>query len=118
MDNTTTIHKRDNIERNGYCGDLTRDIIARRYLDLMTQFYNHDRRLYLSMDRGDMFHNAIALILQDNKFQKYKSEEEVMKEIKRRINNVIREIMQDARDPNKEDKEYADDLQADEAKEQ
>lgn len=114
MDNRITIHNsRCNVERKGYCGDLTRDIIARRYLELMTQFYSEDRRLYLSMDRGDMFHTAIALILQDDKFQRYKSEDVILKEIKRRISNVIREIIQDSREPNTEE-ENADYLQAEE----
>ena len=65
------------------------------------------------MDRGDMFHTAIALILQDDKFQRYKSEDVILKEIKRRISNVIREIIQDSREPNT-DEEDADYLQAEE----
>ena len=87
---------RTNVKRDGDCGERTREIIARNYLQWMEEFYNSgDRRLYLSMDGGDMFNNAIALILQDDKFKSCKTDEEIISNIRRRIGNVITEIKRD-----------------------
>ena len=62
----------------------------------MEWFYSSgDKRLYLSMDGGDMFNQAITLILQDNKFQTYETDEEIISNIRRRIGNVITEIKRD-----------------------
>ena len=62
----------------------------------MEEFYNSsDRRLYMAMDGGDMFNQAITLILQDSKFQSYKTDEEIISNIRRRIGNVITEIKRD-----------------------
>ena len=63
---------------------------------MMEVMYNSgDKRLYLSMDGGDMFNQAITLILQDSKFQSYKTDEEIVSNIRRRIGNVITEIRRD-----------------------
>lgn len=87
---------RTNVKREGDCGERTREIIARNYLQWMEEFYNSgDRRLYLSMDSGDMFNQAITLILQDSKFQSCKTDEEIISNIRRRISNVITEIKRD-----------------------
>ena len=87
---------RTNVKREGDCGERTREIIARNYLQWMEEFYNsEDKRLYLSMDGGDMFNQAITLILQDSKFQSYKTDEEIISNIRRRIGNVITEIRRD-----------------------
>lgn len=87
---------RTNVTREGDCGERTREIIARNYLQWMEEFYNsEDRRLYLSMDGGDMFNSAITLILQDDKFQSCKTDEEIISNIRRRIGNVITEIKRD-----------------------
>ena len=87
---------RTNVKREGDCGERTREIIARNYLQWMEEFYNsEDKRLYLSMDGGDMFNQAITLILQDSKFQSDKSDEEIISNIRRRIGNVITEIRRD-----------------------
>lgn len=104
-------NNRGNVERKGDCGQLTRDVIARNYLSLMERFYAGDRRLYLSMDRGDMFHTAIALILQDNKFQRYQTDAEVLAAINKRVNNVAREIIQDSRAPKGGGNTDANDIQ-------
>ena len=47
------------------------------------------------MDGGDMFNQAITLILQDSKFQSYKTDEDIISNIRRRIGNVITEIRRD-----------------------
>ena len=87
---------RTNVKREGDCGERTREIIARNYLQWMEEFYNSgDRRLYLSMDSGDMFNQAITLILQYSKFQSCKTDEEIISNIRRRISNVITEIKRD-----------------------
>ena len=87
---------RTNVKREGDCGERTREIIARNYLQWMEEFYNsEDKRLYLSMDGGDMFNQAITLILQDSKFQSYETDEEIVGNIRRRIGNVITEIKRD-----------------------
>ena len=87
---------RTSVKREGDCGERTREIIARNYLQWMEEFYNsEDKRLYLSMDGGDMFNQAITLILQDSKFQSYKTDEEIISNIRRRIGNVITEIRRD-----------------------
>ena len=87
---------RTNVKREGDCGERTRELIARHYLEWMEEFYNSDdRRLFLSMDGGDMFNHAIALILQDSKFQSCKTDEEITSNIRRRIGNVITEIKRD-----------------------
>ena len=87
---------RTNVKREGDCGERTREIIARNYLQWMEEFYNSgDRRLYLSMDGGDMFNHAVTLILQDSKFQSCKTDEEIISNIRRRISNVITEIKRD-----------------------
>ena len=87
---------RTNVKREGDCGERTREIIARNYLQWMEEFYNSgDKRLFLSMDGGDMFNQAITLILQDSKFQSYKTDEEIVSNIRRRIGNVITEIKRD-----------------------
>ena len=87
---------RTNVKREGDCGERTREIIARNYLQWLEEFYNsEDKRLYLSMDGGDMFNQAITLILQDSKFQSYKTDEEIISNIRRRIGNVITEIRRD-----------------------
>ena len=87
---------RTNVKREGDCGERTREIIARNYLQWMEEFYNsEDNRLYLSMDGGDMFNQAITLILQDSKFQSYETDEEIVSNIRRRIGNVITEIRRD-----------------------
>ena len=87
---------RTNVKREGDCGERTREIIARNYLQWMEEFYNsEDKRLYLSMDGGDMFNQAITLILQDSKFQSYETDEEIVSNIRRRIGNVITEIRRD-----------------------
>ena len=87
---------RTNVKREGDCGERTREIIARNYLQWMEEFYNsEDKRLYLSMDGGDMFNQAITLILQDSKFQSHKTDEEIISNIRRRIGNVITEIRRD-----------------------
>lgn len=106
--------KRINIVRKGDCGIRTKELIARYYLDLMREFYNQDRRLFLSMDRGDMFHYAITLILQDSAFQGLTSDEAIMDRIRRRIRNVVREITQDHNQMSNQDNtiDYADNLQA------
>ena len=61
----------------------------------MAIYNSEDKRLYLSMDGGDMFNQAITLILQDSKFQSYKTDEEIISNIRRRIGNVITEIRRD-----------------------
>ena len=87
---------RTNVKREGDCGERTREIIARNYLQWMEEFYNsEDKRLYLSMDGGDMFNQAITLILQDSKFQSCETDEEIIINIRRRISNVITEIKRD-----------------------
>ena len=87
---------RTNVKREGDCGERTMEIIARNYLQWMEEFYNsEDKRLYLSMDGGDMFNQAITLILQDSKFQSYETDEEIISNIRRRIGNVITEIRRD-----------------------
>lgn len=87
---------RTNVKREGDCGERTREIIARNYLQWMEEFYNsEDRRLYLSMDGGDMFNNAITLILQDDNFRSCKTDDEIISNIRRRIGNVITEIKRD-----------------------
>ena len=101
--------------RKGDCGERTKVLIARYYLALMGEFKNDSGVLYLSMDRGDMFHNAITLILQDSKFQTLETDEDILANIRRRVRNVIREIVQDARMFNKRKEEKdADHLQAEE----
>lgn len=105
--------ERTNITRKGDCGVRTKELIARYYLTLMGEFRNEDNnRLFLSMDRGDMFHNAIALILQDSKFQKMETDEEIMKNIRRRIRNVILEITQDDKIKKEKTIDYANNIQA------
>lgn len=101
--------------RKGDCGQRTKELIARYYLTLMGEFREDSGKLYLSMDRCDMFHSAITLILQDNRFQHLETDEAIMQNIRRRIRNVIKEIVQDARILNKrkEDKD-ADHLQTEE----
>ena len=42
-----------------------------------------------------MFNQAVTLILQDSKFQSYKTDEEIISNIRRRIGNVITEIRRD-----------------------
>ena len=42
-----------------------------------------------------MFNQAITLILQDSKFQSYKTDEEIVSNIRRMIGNVITEIRRD-----------------------
>ena len=102
---------RTNVEREGDCGELTREIIARNYLQWMEEYYNSgDKRLYLSMDGGDMFNQAITLILQDSKFQLYKTDDEIISNIRRRIGNVITEIR---RDHQQLKAKYADNKQTD-----
>ena len=87
---------RTSVKREGDCGERTREIIARNYLQWMEEFYHAGRRrLYLSMDGGDMFNQAITLMLQDSKFQTYKTDEEIISNIRRRIGNVITEIRRD-----------------------
>ena len=100
---------RTNVVRKGDCGVRTRELIARYYLTLMGEFMGGDRRLYLSMDRGDMFHYAVTLILQDSSFRSLGSDERIMERIRRRIANAIREITQDH---NQIGNRYADDIQA------
>lgn len=87
---------RTNVKREGDCGERTRELLARHYLEWMEEFYNSDdRRLFLSMDGGDMFNHAVTLILQDSKFQTYKTDDEIISNIRRRIGNVITEIRRD-----------------------
>ena len=100
-----------NVNRKGDCGVRTKELIARYYLTLMAEFASDDRRTFLSMDRGDMFHYAITLILQDSSFQSIESDDKIMERIWRRIANVIREVTQDH---NKERERYADNIQAEE----
>ena len=99
------------ITRKGDCGVRTKELIARYYLPLMGEFMSGDHRLYLSMDRGDMFHYAITLILQDSSFQLLQDDTSIMDRVRRRIANVIREITQDH---NQIRNRYADDIQAEE----
>ncbi len=87
---------RTNINRVGDCGERTRSLIARHYLQWMEEFNNAgDKRLYLSMDGGDIFNYAITLILQDSGFQAYETDEEIIKNIKRRISNTASEVVRD-----------------------
>lgn len=105
------MEKRRRIIRKGDCGVRTKELIARYYLTLMSEFMTGDRRTFLSMERGDIFHYAITLILQDSSFQSLESDENIMERIRRRIANVIREVTQDH---NQEKRRYADDIQAEE----
>lgn len=103
---------RVNTIRKGDCGIRTRELIARYYLTLMGEFRDGDGRLYLSMDKGDMFHNAITLILQDSKFKTLRTDSDIMDRIRKRIRNVMSEIK---RDHNLyKNKEHANDIQAEE----
>ncbi len=87
---------RTNVKREGDCGERTRELMARHYLEWMEEFYNsEDKRLFLSMDGGDMFNHAVTLILQDSKFQAYETDEEIIINIRRRISNVFTEIKRD-----------------------
>ena len=87
---------RTNVKREGDCGERTRELIVRHYLEWMEEFYNsEDKRLFLSMDAGDMLNQAITLILQDNRFQIYETDEEIISNIRRRIGNVITETKRD-----------------------
>lgn len=104
---------RESVNREGCCGTRTNELIARYYLTLMGEFCNDDDRLYLSMDKGDMFHNAITLILQDSKFNTLKTDSDIMDHIRKKIRNVMREIKQD-HDLYK-NKAYANDIQTEEA---
>nr|UWI40882.1 MAG: hypothetical protein [Bacteriophage sp.] len=104
---------RVNTIRKGDCGVRTKELIARYYLVLMGEFYYSDKRLFLSMDKGDMFHNAITLILQDSKFNALKTDSEIMDRIRRRIRNVISEIKQDHN--LYKNKSHANDIQTEEA---
>ena len=104
---------RINTTRKGDCGVRTRELIARYYLTLMGEFRNDDGRLYLSMDKGDMFHNAITLILQDSKFNTLKTDSDIMDRIRKRIRNVMSEIKQDHN--LYKNKAYANDIQTEEA---
>lgn len=102
---------RTNLKREGDCGERTRELVARHYLEWMEEFHKSgDKRLFLSMDGKDMFNNAITLILQDSKFQAYKTDEEIISNIKRRIGNVITEIKKDW---NESKSKYADNQQTD-----
>ena len=87
---------RTNVKREGDCGERTRELMARHYLEWMGEVYNsEDKRLFLSMDGGDMFNHAVTLILQDSKFQAYETDEEIIINIRRRISNVFTEIKRD-----------------------
>lgn len=87
---------RTNINRVGDCGERTKNLIARYYLQWMEKFNNAgDKKLYLSMDGGDMFNQAMTLILQDSEFQSCETDEEIIENIHRRIGNVITEIRRD-----------------------
>lgn len=106
---------RTNMNRAGDCGARTRTLIARYYLDLMRESKEGGHRLFLSMDGGDIFHNAITLILQDSRFRSLDSDSTIMERIRKRIRNVISEVKQDH--AQLRNKIYADNIQASESEE-
>lgn len=82
--------------RRGDCGNRARELIARYYIQWANDFIHHeDKRLRLSMDNADMFHNAIAVILQDDRFQSLESDEEIIRMAKKRIHEVAMGIIMD-----------------------
>lgn len=87
---------RTNMIRNGDCGIRTKEIIARYYIQWANEFIRlEDKRLYLSMDKGDIYHNAITMILQDDRFRSIDSDDEIISMIKKRIKDVAMGIYKD-----------------------
>ena len=107
---------RTNTVRKGDCGKRTKELIARYYLEWRGYYCDGDNRLYLSMDKYDMYHKAITLILQDSSFRMMKTDEEILTEIKRQIRNVATEIIRDhqslyKKKEEEEETRYADYIQ-------
>lgn len=107
---------RTNTVRKGDCGKRTKELIARYYLEWRGYYCDGDNRLYLSMDKYDMYHKAITLILQDSSFRTMKTDEEILNEIKRQIRNVATEIIRDhqslyKKKEEEEETRYADYIQ-------
>lgn len=87
---------RTNFDKKGECSQRTKDLIARYYLSLLGELCPHgETGSHLSVSNYDMFHNAICFVLQDSKTHGLKSDDEIMGYIRRRVRNVMSEVIQD-----------------------